>query len=73
MQTGLPVLRCLGMNLERVDADKSHELGLPVVSILLPRMAYIIEVLMKCEPSLELKLRTTPENPESFSDKAVNC
>ena len=40
----VPVLRFLGMNLERVDADKSEELGLPVGTILLNQMEYIIEV-----------------------------
>ena len=38
----VPVLRLLGMNLERGDADKSEELGL-------------LEVLMKFEPSLQLR------------------
>ena len=63
----VPVLRFLGMNLERVDDDKSKELGLPVGSILLNQMEYIIEVLMKFEPSLQLKTRTTPGNQESFA------
>ena len=43
----VPVLRFLGMNLERVDAERSAELDLPVGSILLNQMEYIIEVLMK--------------------------
>ena len=60
----VPVLRFLGMNLERVDADKSEELGLPVGTILLNQMEYIIEVLMKFEPSLQLKVRTTPGNQD---------
>ena len=30
-------------------------------------MEYIIEVLMKFEPSLQLKTRTTPGNQESFA------
>ena len=47
----VPVLRFLGMNLERVD--------------LLNQMEYIIEVLRKFEPSLQLKVRTTPENQPS--------
>ena len=57
------------MNLERVDADKSAELELPVGTILLNHMEYIIEVLMKLEPSLQLKVRTTPGNQESFATK----
>ena len=55
------------MNLERVNEEKSEELGLPVGSILLNQMEYIIEVLMKFEPSLQLKTRTTPGNQESFA------
>ena len=51
----VPVLRFLGMNLERVDADKSEELGLPVGTILLNQMEYILEVLMKFEPSLQFE------------------
>ena len=54
----VPVLRFLGMNLERVDAERSTELDLPVGSILLNQMEYIIEVVMKFEPSLQLKTRT---------------
>ena len=48
---------------------KSDELNLPVGSILLNQMEYIIEVLMKLEPSLQLKVRTTPGNQESFATK----
>ena len=59
------------MNLERVDAAKSEELELPVGTILLNQMEYIIEVLMKFEPSLQLKVRTTPGNQESFATKQV--
>ena len=55
------------MNLERVNAEKSEELGLPAGSILLSQMEYIIEVLMKFEPSLQLKTRTTPGTQESFA------
>ena len=67
----VPVLRFLGVNLERVDADKSAELELPVGTILLNQMEYIIEVLMKFEPSLQLsvKARTTPGSQESFASK----
>ena len=36
----VPALRFLGMNLERVDADKSEELGLPVGTVLLSQMEY---------------------------------
>ena len=67
----VPVLRFLGMNLERVDADRSVELELPVGTILLNQMESIIEVLMKFEPSLQLKVRTTPGNQESFASQ--NC
>ena len=62
----VPILRFLGMNLERVDEERSGELSLPVGSILLSQMEYVIEVLMKFEPSLQLKTRTTPGNHESF-------
>ena len=50
----VPALRFLGMNLERVDAVKSEELNLAVGSILLNQMEYIIEVLVKFEPSLRI-------------------
>ena len=62
----VPILRFLGMNLERVNEERSEELSLPVGSILLSQMEYVIEVLMKFEPSLQLKTRTTPGNQESF-------
>ena len=62
----VPILRFLGRNLERVNEEKSEELSLPVGSILLSQMEYVIEVLMKFEPSLQLKTRTTPGNQESF-------
>ena len=52
----VPALRFLGVNLERVNAEKSEELGLPVESVLLNQMEYIIEVLMKFEPNLQLRL-----------------
>ena len=65
----VPVLRFLGMNLERVDVDRRAELELPVGSILLNQMEYIIEVLKKFEPSLQLKVRTTPGNQQSFVTK----
>ena len=54
------------MNLERINEERSEELDLPVGSILLSQMEYVIEVLMKFEPSLQLKTRTTPGNQESF-------
>ena len=63
----VPILRFLGMNLERVNEERSEELNLPVGSILLSQMEYVIEVLMKFEPSLQLKTRTTPGNQESFA------
>ena len=61
----VPVLRFLGMNLEQVDVDRSAELEL------LNQMEYIniIEVLMKFGPSLQLKVRTTPGNQESFATR----
>ena len=65
----VPVQRFLGMNLERVNAGRSEELNLPVGSILLNQMQYMIEVLMMLEPSLQLKVRTTPRNQESFATK----
>ena len=43
------------------------QMDLPVGSILLSPMEYVIEVLMKFEPSLQLKTRTTPGNQESFA------
>ena len=60
------------MSLERVNEEKSEELGLPVGSILLNQMEYVIEVLMKFEPSLQLKTRTTPGNQESFASKQAH-
>ena len=35
-------------------------------------MEYVIEVLMKFEPSLQLKTRTTPGNQESFSNTSAH-
>ena len=40
----VPVLRFLGMNLERVNAERSAELELPMASILVNLMEYIVEV-----------------------------
>ena len=54
------------MNLEQVNEERSEELNMPMGSILLSQMEYVIEVLMKFEPSLQLKTRTTPGNQESF-------
>ena len=68
----VPILRFLGMSLERVNEERSEELGLPVGSILLSQMEYVIEVLMKFEPSLQLKTRTTPGNQESFVSTAAH-
>ena len=62
----VPILRFLGMNLERVNEERSEELDMPVGSILLSQMEYVLDVLMKFEPSLQLKTRTTPGNQESF-------
>ena len=63
----VPILRFLGMNLERVDEERSKELDMPIGSILLSQMEYILDVLLKFEPSLQLKTRTTPGNQESSS------
>ena len=68
----VPILRFLGMILERVNEVKSEELGLPVGSVLMNQMEYVIEVLMKFEPSLQLKTRTTPGNQESFASKQAH-
>ena len=65
----VPVLQFPGLNLERVDAEQSAELSLPMGSILLNQMENIIEVLVKFEPSLQLKTRTTPGNQESFATR----
>ena len=62
-------LRFLGMNLEHVDNVRSEELSLPEGTILVNQMEYIVEVLMKFEPSLQLKTRTTPRNQESFTTR----
>ena len=63
-------LRFLGMNLERVNAKGSADLSLPDCSILVNRIDYVVEVLMKFEPSLQLKTRT-PGNQESFVTKPI--
>ena len=68
----VPILRFLGMNLERVGAERSKELSLPVGSILLNPMEFI-EVLMKFEPSLQLKTQTTPGNQESFATRPTTA
>ena len=65
----VPVLRFLGMNFERVDNVRIQELSLPEGSIVVSQMGYIVEVLMKFEPSLQLKTRTTPGNQESFATR----
>ena len=44
-----------------------------VGSILLSQTEYIIEVLMKFEPSLQLKTRTTPGNQESFATRPTTA
>ena len=62
----VPVLRFLGMNLERVNEEKSEERGQPVGSVPLNQMEYI-EVLTKFEPSLQLMAPTIPGNQESFA------
>ena len=65
----VPVLRFLGMFLERAYAVRSEELNLPAGSILSNQTEYIIEVLMKFEPSLQVKTRATPWNQESFATR----
>ena len=59
------------MSLERVNEERSEELSLPVGSILLSQMEYVIDVLMKFEPSLQLKTRATPGHQESFLSTAA--
>ena len=54
------------MNLERV--PKGHAI-LVEGTILVNQVEYIVEVLLKYEPSLHLKSRTTPGNQESFAVK----
>ena len=46
----VPVLRFLGVNLERVDKARRSELSLPEGSMV-NQMEYIVEVLMKFEPA----------------------
>ena len=57
--------------MNEVDEERSEELDMPVGSILLNQMEYILDVLMKFEPSLQLKTRTTPGNQESFSPSSM--
>ena len=57
----------------RVDAERNAELNIPMGSILLSEMEYIIEVLMKFEPSLQLKTRTTPGKQESFATRPTTA
>ena len=65
----VPVLRFLGVSLERVDNVRSEDLSLPEGTILVNQMEYIVEVQRKFEPSLQLKSRTTPGNQESFATR----
>ena len=65
-EDSVPVLRFLGMNLERI--PKGHS-TLVEGTILVNQVEYIVEVLLKYEPSLRLKSRTTPGNQESFAVK----
>ena len=53
----VPVLRFLGMNLERDNAERSAELELPEGSSLVTQMEYIVEILMTFEPSLQPSLQ----------------
>ena len=50
------------MNLERGKDRRGRELGLPVGTILVNQLEYIVEVLIKFAPSLQLRTRTTPGN-----------
>ena len=61
----------LKSTVRRVLKQAREELNLPVGSILLNQMDYIIEVLMKFEPSLQLKTRATPGNQEFFATRHV--
>ena len=61
-----PVLRFWGMSLERVDNVRSQETGLPIGTIVVNQLEYIVEVQMKFEPNLQLRTRTTPGNQGSF-------
>ena len=65
----VPVLRFLGMNLERVDDEKGKELDMPVGSILLSQIEYVLDVLMKFEPSLVMGIfcyRQVSGKPQFF-------
>ena len=60
----VPVLRFLGMSLERINAERSVELSLPEGSILVKQMEYIVEALMKFEPiSSKLEQHRVTKNP----------
>ena len=45
-------------------------MSLPEGTILVNEMEYIVEVLIKFEPSLQLKSRTTPGNQKNFATRA---
>ena len=61
------------MNLERVDKEENCRIVFLQEGLILVNhmeiMEYIVEVLMKFEPSLQLKTHTTPGNQESFATK----
>ena len=40
----VPIRRFLGMNLERVNEERSEELDMPIGSILLSQMEYVLDV-----------------------------
>ena len=65
----IPVLRFLGMSLKRFNKDRSQELDLLVGTISGNQLVYIVEVLTKFEPSLQLRSRRTPGNQESFATR----
>ena len=58
----VPVLRCV--NLERVNNDKGQELDLPAGTILVNELEDVLEVLMKLEPTSQLRSRTIQGNQE---------
>ena len=63
-----PCDHSLRSDLERVNTVRSQELSLPAGTILVNQMEYIVEV-MKFEPSLQLKSRTSPGNQENFATR----
>ena len=60
------------MNLERANNVRSQELDLSVGTILVNQVEYIVEVLMKLEPSLQLQVKDNSRKPKElcYSDKS---